>query len=173
MKKVTIAVGTISPQKIAYLKEVLKELDIKSMIKIVDVKSGISDQPITSDETKKGSINRAKAALKGYKDADFGLGIEVGYHKYLKNKFEIFSWATIVDKKGHRVSSQSHRFILPEYHQKILSNGKYLGDHLDNYSKKTKDKTGIYLDEMIRYRKPFIINALRDALLIYLKREDF
>lgn len=173
MQKLTIAVGTTSTQKIGYLKEVLNELKIKATIKSFDVKSGVSDQPITTTETKKGSINRAKSALREIKEADFALGIEVGYHKYSNNKFEIFCWATILDKKGHRVSSQSHRFVLPEYHQNILNKGKYLGDHLDNYSKKADDTTSIYLDEMIRHRKPFIVNAIRDTLLKYLKREDF
>ena len=173
MQKLTIVVGTTSEQKLGYLKEILSELKIKATIKLIDVKSGVSDQPITTTETKKGSINRAKASLKEVKESDFAIGIEVGYHKYSNNKFEIFCWVTIVDKHGHRVSSQSHRFVLPEYHQSILNKGKYLGDHLDNYSKKANDQTSVYLDEMIRYRKPFIVNALRDTLLKYLNREDF
>jgi non-canonical (house-cleaning) NTP pyrophosphatase len=173
MQKLTITVGTTSTQKIGYLKDVLNELKIKAIIKPIDVKSGVSDQPITTTETKKGSINRAKASLRETKEADFALGIEVGYHKYSNNKFEIFCWVTIIDRHGHRVSSQSHRFILPEYHQSVLNRGKYLGDHLDNYSKEVNDEIGIYLDEMIRFRKPFIMNALRDTLLKYLKREDF
>ena len=101
------------------------------------------------------------------------MGVEVGYHKYLKNKYEIFCWVTAVDNDGCRISSQSHRFVLPEYHQKILSNGKYLGDHLDNYSKNVKNSVGIYLDKMIRSRKPFIISAIRDTLVKYLMKEDF
>ena len=131
MKKLTIAVGTTSVQKIGYLKEVLRELGIKSIIKPIEVKSKVSEQPTTSNETKIGSINRAKHALKEIKDADFALGIEVGYHKYLKNKYEIFCWATVVDKQGYKISGQSYKFLLPEYHQKVLKSGKYLGHHLD------------------------------------------
>jgi len=81
MKKLTIAVGTTSLQKISYLKEVLKELKIKSIIKSVEVKSEVSNQPITSSETKTGSINRAKNALRKIENVDFALGIEVGYQK--------------------------------------------------------------------------------------------
>lgn len=173
MEKVTIAVGTTSEQKIGYLKEVLKEFGIKSVIKPTEVNSKVSEQPITSNETKKGSINRAKHALEKVKDADFALGIEVGYHKYLKNKYEIFCWVTIVDKYGYQVSGQSYKFLLPEYHQKILSSGKYLGDHLDGYAKKIKDPVHGYIDDMLRYRKPFIISALKDAFAKYLRKEDF
>ena len=173
MKKLTIAVGTTSTQKISYLKEVLKELGIKSVIKCIEVKSEISDQPITSNETKRGSINRARNALKEINNADFSLGIEVGYHKYLKNKYEMFCWVTIIDKQGYKISSQSHRFLLPKYHQKILSSGKYLGDNLDNYSKKRKDAVITYIENIIRYRKPFIISALKNAIIRYLGKEDF
>ena len=173
MKKLKIVVGTTSAQKISYLKEVLKELRIKLVIKSVEVKSNVSDQPITSNETKTGSINRAKNALKENKDADFALGVEVGYHKYLKNKYEMFCWVTILDKHGHKISSQSHRFLLPEYHQEILSSGKFLGDNLDEFSKKVKDSVGKYMDNMIRHRKPFIMSALRDTVIKYLKKEEF
>ena len=102
MKKLTIVVGTTSTQKISYLKEVMKELQIKAVVKPIEVKSEISDQPTTSKETKTGSINRAKNALKEIKNTDFSLGIEVGYHKYSKNKYEMFCWVTIIDKQGHK-----------------------------------------------------------------------
>ena len=173
MKQLTIAVGTTSTQKINYLKEVLQELQIKAVIKPVEVKSEISDQPLTSNETKKGSISRAKNALKEINNADFSLGIEVGYHKYLKNKYEMFCWTTIVDKQGHRISNQSHRFLLPEYHQKILSSGKYLGDNLDSYSKRRKDAIVAHIDNTIRYRKPFIISALKNIIIHFLRKEEF
>jgi len=173
MKKLTIAIGTISTQKISYLKEVLKEFQIKAVIKPIEVKSEVSDQPTTSKETKIGSINRAKNALKEINNADFSLGIEVGYHKYLKNKYEMFCWATIFNKKGHKISKQSHRFLLPEYHQKILNSGKYLGDNLDSYSKKRKDAIAAHIDNTIRYRKPFIISALEKVIIHFLKKEEF
>ncbi len=174
MKKLVIAVGTISTQKVSYLKEIFKELGIKLVVRPVKVKSEISDQPTTSNETKTGSINRAKNALKEIRKADFALGIKVGYHKYLKNKYEMFCWATVVDKHRHKVSSQSHKFLLPEYHQKVLNSGKYLGHNLDGYSRKAKNSIiGVYIDNMIRHRKPFITSALRDTLVRYLRTEDF
>ncbi|MDO8659303.1 MAG: DUF84 family protein [Candidatus Parcubacteria bacterium] len=173
MEKLIIAVGTTSIQKINYLKEVLKELKIKSVIISTEAQSEVSDQPTTSNETKTGSINRAKNALKEIKEADFALGIEVGYHKYLKNKYEMFCWTTIINKHGHKISSQSHKFLLPEYHQEILNSGKFLGDNLDEFSKKVKDSVGKYMDNMIRHRKPFIINALKDTLVRYFRKEDF
>ena len=173
MKRLKIAVGTISTQKISYLKEVLKELKIKSVIESIEVKSEVSHQPTTSKETKTGSINRAQNALKEIKNADFALGIEVGYHKYLKNKYEMFCWATVIDRHGHKISGQSYKFLLPEYHQRILGSGKYLGHNLDGYSRKAKDSISIYIDNMVRHRKPFIISALKDTLIRYFRQKDF
>jgi non-canonical (house-cleaning) NTP pyrophosphatase len=173
MKRIKIAVGTTSKQKIGYLEEVLKELKIKADIVSTEAKSLISEQPITANETKKGSINRAKHALKEVKNIDFALGIEVGYHKYLKNKYEMFCWATIIDKNGHKVSGQSYRFLLPIYHQQILKNGKYLADNLDGYKNKGKDSVHKYIEDTLRHRKPFIVSALKDTLVRYLRKEDF
>jgi len=42
------------------------------------VPSGISDQPMSEDETITGAINRAKAVLKAVPDAQIGLGLEGG-----------------------------------------------------------------------------------------------
>lgn len=172
MKKIIIAVGTTSPQKIGYLKEVLREIGIKSVIKSVEVKSKVSEQPLTAKETKTGSINRAKHALKEIKDADFAVGIEVGYHKYLKNKYDIFCFVTIIDKNGYQISGTSYKFLLPLYHQNIINSGKYLGHHLDGYAKKVKDSVHAYIDDMLRHRKPFITSALKDVLVKYFRKED-
>ncbi len=173
MKKITIAVGTTSVQKINYLKEVLKDLGVKAALEPVKAKSKVSEQPLTSSETKAGSVNRAKHALKETKDADFAIGIEVGYHKYLKNKYEIFCWATIIDKHGYKISGQSYKFLLPEYHQKVLKKGKYLGQHLDGYSKNIKDSIHAYIENILRHRKPFITGAIKNVLIRYLRKEDF
>ena len=172
MEKLTIAVGTISDQKIKYLKDVLRELKIKSEIIAVDVKSGIAEQPKTSEETERGSKNRANGAFKKSKDADFAIGIEVGYHKG-KNGYEMFCWVTIIDNNGYQISSQSHKFLLPEYYQNILNKEMFLGDNLDGYYKDKKNYIKKHIDDIVRYREPFIKNALNNALLRYLNKEDF
>ena len=63
MEILKIAFGGTSEQKIGYLKEVLEELNIKAEIIPVKVESGITEQPMTSEETKTGSLNRAINAL--------------------------------------------------------------------------------------------------------------
>jgi non-canonical (house-cleaning) NTP pyrophosphatase len=171
MKKV-IAIGTTSKQKIAYLGEILKDLEIEAKIIPIQINGKISNQPKSTKETERGSIDRAKEAFKKVK-SDFGIGIEVGYDKNNKGKYEMFCWATIVDENGYQISSQSYKFLLPEYHQKILNKDKYLGDNLDGYLKESKSPVKKHIDDIIRYRKPFVESALKKALVFYLAREDF
>jgi len=173
MKILKIALGSVYKQKIDYLKEVLNELGLKASIIPVEVKSGISSQPLTSKETKQGSINRAKEALKKINEAHCGLGIEVGYQKNSSNKYEILCWVTIIDKEGNQISSQSHRFLLPKFHQDILKKKKYLGNYVRDYLKTSNEKIIQEIGIIIRDRKPFIVNALYNALLRYLKHEEF
>jgi len=76
-----IAVGTTSKHKLEFLGEVLKNLDIKAKIVPVEADSEVSNQPLSESETETGSLNRAEGALRKVESADYGLGIEVGYHQ--------------------------------------------------------------------------------------------
>jgi non-canonical (house-cleaning) NTP pyrophosphatase len=176
MNKFKIAVGTTSEQKIGYLKEVLADLKVKAELIPVDVKSGVAEQPKTTQETERGSVNRAKDAFNLAKDADFALGIEVGYHKERKDSgYEMFCWVTIIDKNGYQISSQSHKFLLPKYFQELLDKDVYLGYNLDGYlaDKERNGEFKEHVDFIVRHRKPFIENALKNALIRYLNKEDF
>ena len=174
MQKYKIAVGTTSTPKIKYLKEVLKDLKVRADLIPVEVSSGVAEQPISSQETQQGSINRAKGAFEKINNANFSIGIEVGYHKE-PHGYEMFCWVTIIDKNGYQISSQSHKFFLPKYYQEVLNNGLEMSVNLDGYLEKS-DKNNhakMHIDDIIRHRKPFIENALKNALIKYLVREDF
>ena len=175
MQTLKIAIGTTSETKIKYLKEVLKELEIKAKLFPVSVQSGVSEQPKTTEETERGSINRAARAAEKVEGEDFAIGVEVGYHRNKNAEYEMFCWVTIIDKDGYQVSSQSHKFLLPKYYQEVLDNNLFVNEHLDGY---VKNKRGLpiakkQIDEIVRHRKPFIENALKNALLRYLNKEDF
>lgn len=170
-----IAVGTTSEPKLKYLKEVLKELKVKAKLFSVEVQSGVSEQPNTTEETERGSINRAARASEKVEGSDFAMGIEVGYHRNKNAEYEMFCWVTIIDKDGYQISNQSHRFLLPKYYQKVLDNGLFVNEHLNGYleNKKSAPQTRKHIDEIVRHRKPFIENAIKNALIRYLNREDF
>lgn len=170
MKLLKIAVGTTYSQKIEYLRLVLEDIGIKARIIPTKVESGISEQPISEEETRRGSINRAKEALKANPGADFGLGIEVGYHANKQGNYEMFCCTSIVGKNNFIQTCFSGRFLLPSFHQQILKEGKYLGEYVREYKKGVNEPVVNYIRELVRGRRPLIMEATRNALLIYLEK---
>jgi inosine/xanthosine triphosphatase len=162
-----IAVGTVSAPKLQYLKEVLDELDINAELIPVEVESEISEQPLTSEETKNGSINRTKNAFLKCKDADIAIGVEVGYHPNNNGKYEIFCYATLIDKNGELFSVESHRLLLPDFHQKILKDNKYLGEYVREYLNENHDEYSQKVGEDIRSRRSFIKASIKAVFSEY------
>lgn len=171
--KLRIAIGTESEQKIGYLKEVLTEIGLDAEFIPNKVPSGVSDQPLTDDETKRGSINRARAALALHADVDIAIGIEVGYHKNEIDLYEIFCYATVIDKKDVIISSKSSSFPIPTFFQEKIKKDLPVGKYVHEYLEKDGDKTFKFIAEMLRGRKPFIKESVRNALLLYLNRTEF
>jgi len=167
-----IAVGTTSEQKLEYLREILEELSFEAELIALAVVSEISEQPIDMAETKAGSINRAKNALSQCCDADASLGIEVGYHPNENGDYEILCWATLIDKNGQMISMMSDKLLLPEFHQQILKENKYLGDYVRQYLAENPDNLSQEIGEAIRGRKPFIQGAVKATLAEWINKLD-
>jgi len=163
-----IAVGTKSEQKLGYLNEVLQELDLRADVVPLAIASGVSEQPISSNETKQGSINRAKGALKECQDADRAIGIEVGYHPNKNGDYKIFCWVSIADNDDKLVSTSSHRLLLPSFYQKLLRDDKDLCEHVELYMDENQDELSQKLGTILKHRKPFIETSIRLALFEYL-----
>lgn len=81
--------------------------------------------------------------------------------------------ASIVDENNVIESCFSSRFILPEFHQNVLKKGKYLGEYVRKYKKESNEPVTNYIRELVRGRKPLIIEATRNALLTYLERNKY
>ena len=172
MKLLKIAVGTTSEQKLGYLKEVLAEIGIKAEVIPAKAESGVAEQPTSEEETRQGAIGRAKGALKANPDSDFGLGIEVGYHPNKQGDYEMFCCASIVGKNNFSQTCLSSRFLLPSFHQDILKEGKYLGEYVRKYQEGVNEPVTNYIRELVRGRRPLIMEATRNALLIYLEKDE-
>lgn len=166
-----LALGTTSNKKKTFVEEVFKDLKVPMEVESVGVQSGVSEQPICDEEVKKGSISRATNALNQSKTADLGLGIEIGYQLNKKGHYEMFCWASIVDKKGQIYSCQSHKLLLPEFHQNILKEKKYLGEYVREFLEKYPDPVSQKVGVIIRDRKPFIQTAVRSVLVNYLRKK--
>ena len=169
-----IAVGTTSKAKLEILNSILLETDIKADIAFFDVTSGITHQPRTEKETKQGSINRARNALKLSKHSDIGLGIEVGYEP-IDGILYMHGVTSIVDREDNVYSEQSSTLELPRYFHKYLHDHEDdgVGFHVEDYKTKLADKSWKYFAEIIQYREPFIRESARNTLLRYYYREEY
>ncbi len=172
MEGYTIALGTISERELEYLNEILNELNINSFVVSVEADSLVSNQPISSDETKKGSLNRARHAFRIAKEHGegqiLGVGIEVGYDKNRFGRYEVLSWASIVDGKGKEISKKSHSFQIPLFFNHALESGEHISDYVDEYVSKRKTGEEKIVAHLINNRRPFIVGATRAAFVHYL-----
>lgn len=103
------------------------------------VKSGVSAQPLTDQETLKGSINRAKALKKlasaeklySHNQEVLFIGAEGGvYHpSFAKKKQELWStvWISVLDQENKIYSASGARFCLPQKLATGILAGKELG----------------------------------------------
>ena len=139
-----IAVGSTNPVKINATKQAFEKVWPKKSWKVIgiEVKSGVSNQPMSDEESIKGATNRAKAAIKLTK-ADFGVGLEGGIHKTNGLWFNT-GWAVVLDKKGTLGIGTSIRMQSPPAMMKYVKKGMELGDIDDMLfgKKNTKHKQG-------------------------------
>lgn len=84
MKPIIFALGSTSPHKIAACKAAFESLDNWSggdpelQLRPVAVASGVPPQPIGLEQTRRGALQRAEAALQEVPEARYAIGIESG-----------------------------------------------------------------------------------------------
>ncbi|NQZ75133.1 MAG: inosine/xanthosine triphosphatase [Ekhidna sp.] len=95
----------------------------------IDAPSGVSDQPMTNEETLVGAKNRALFAQSHQSDADYWVGIEGGIEE-THDGMEVFAWVVILSnsKSGQ---SRTSTFYLPSKVAELVGNGVELGEAND------------------------------------------
>jgi len=104
----------------------------------MEVESGVSDQPLSDEETRIGAFNRAENAKNNFSEADFWVGIEGGIEKK-GNGLTAFAWVVILseNKAGE---SRTTTFQLPSKVANLISEGYELGYANDIVFKQTNSK---------------------------------
>ncbi|MEM7312348.1 MAG: inosine/xanthosine triphosphatase [Planctomycetota bacterium] len=88
------------------------------------IESGVSDQPMTDEETLRGARQRVEGVMKAC-EADFAIGIEGGID-VIDNQMQAFAWIVITD--GNKSSqARSGSFALPPRVQELVRSGEELG----------------------------------------------
>lgn len=139
----------------------------------VGVPSGVSDQPMTDDETLQGALNRATNAKSTHPDADFWVGIEGGVEDH-RGVLYCFAWIVVqsADRTGR---GRTATFILPDQVAALVHQGHELG-HADDIvfgrenSKQANGSVGILTGDIIT-RTSFYVPAVILALIPFMQRD--
>lgn len=165
----TIAVSSKNPVKIEAVRSAFGKTFPDREIKILSskVNSGVNAQPVSSDETLQGAMNRAEKVFFAFPDADFSVGIEGGVHFYSEQTFA-FAWM-VVRSKEKLSKSKTSTFELSPKIAALLKKGYELGEADDmvfrqNNSKQKNGAVGLLTNNVIT-RKELYEQALILALI--------
>jgi len=138
-------VASINPVKINAVKHAVSQKFSHTLVRGLEVESGVAAQPMSDQETRQGALNRAKALKKLalqkklIKANEVGLfiGLEGGvFHPdFAKNKQELWStvWAVALDQNDQSYFNNGARFPLPPFISQMLLDGKEMGPTLGAY----------------------------------------
>jgi len=90
--------------------------------------SGVSDQPMTDEDTLTGARNRVDNVAKLTSDADYWVGLEGGLQTRESGEMEAFAWIVVRNKDGVIGKSRTGTFFLPPKMARLVNEGKELGD---------------------------------------------
>lgn len=122
----TIAVASTNPAKIDAVAQSFERAFANQpwQVQGYAVPSGVSAQPMSSDETYQGAWHRLQA-LKAQVQADFYVSIEAG----LEGEFT-FAWV-LIEHQQRLGKARSASLMLPDQALDLLAQGKELGDVMD------------------------------------------
>jgi inosine/xanthosine triphosphatase len=95
-------------------------------LQMTRVDSGVSEQPLSSDETLAGAKNRARAAWQAMPQADYAVGIEGGVELH-GTELTAFAWVVILSG-GREGKGRTGTFYLPPLIAQLIQQGKELGE---------------------------------------------
>lgn len=137
-----VAIGSKNPVKIAAVKEAFEKIwpDKEFSFEGIEVASGVSDQPMSDEESIKGGTTRAQLAIEAL-NADFGVGLEGGLQE-ISGKWFDCGWIVVVDRQGGEGVGSSIKMITPPKMMELIHKGVELGHVNDIIFQKTNSKQG-------------------------------
>lgn len=152
-------VGSKNPVKIDAAREVLRRWHGDDVwVEGVRVESGVSDQPWGDEETLRGALNRAKAALV-VEGATLGVGLEGGLIE-INGRVFTCAWCAVVRADGTTGVAGGANLLLPSSAAEAVHDGAELGPTMDALTglQNTKHRQGAigiltqgYLDRQSAY----------------------
>lgn len=170
-----VIIASKNPVKINCTEEGFSQMYPNTKIEVegLAIPSGVSDQPMTNEETLKGAKNRAINAKLNNSDADFWVGIEGGVED-TSDGMEAFAWVVILSKEQEG-QSRTSTFYLPCKVRKLVLEGIELGHANDQVfaEHNSKQKGGAVgsLTNGILGRTEYYVQAVILALVPHVKHE--
>lgn len=134
----------------------------------VNVASGVSDQPMSDDETRRGAINRARGAQRNSPGASFWVGLEGGV-EVIDEQLTAFAWMAVLDDAGRLGEARTVTLPLPPAIKQLVEQGVELGEANDRVfsTVNSKQKGGAFglLTNGIYTRESVYTEALVVALV--------
>lgn len=166
MKKVVVA--STNPVKINCVAQALSEVFPEEFFDVNGHKapSGVSDQPMTNEETLIGAENRSDYIKQQFPEADFWVGIEGGIQEE-DGMMDAFAWV-VIKSANQKGIARTATFSLPPKVAELVKEGVELG-HADdivfgrNNSKQQDGAVGLLTRGLINrteYYKHAMIMAL-------------
>jgi inosine/xanthosine triphosphatase len=122
-----IVVASANPAKINAVFAAMSQIWPDSTLECsgMSTDSGVSAQPMTSDETLQGALNRLRAVAAARKDADYYVAIEAGL-----DGDNSFAWIAILHQ-GRISKTRSASLPIPPVALMAMQQGEELGDVMD------------------------------------------
>lgn len=135
--------------------------------------SGVSDQPVTDEETLRGAMHRASRARDAMPHADFWVGMEGGVLDSALG-MECFAWIAVqgIDRVG---TARTGTFLLPTEIARLIRGGMELGLADDRVfgrsnSKQQNGSVGILTNDIIT-RTDYYVHATVLALIPFIQKD--
>lgn len=127
-----IAVASRNPVKIGATEQAFAMVFPDEALELlpVSVESGVSDQPASDDETRRGARNRATAARASAPDASYWVGLEGGV-EVIDGQLMAFAWMAVQGSDGRIGEARSATLPLPPAVKALVDTGMELGDAND------------------------------------------
>ncbi len=178
----TVVVGSKNPVKVGAVENVLARTIREGLlpgitdlvVQGLEVPSGVSDQPVGEEETRRGALGRARAVLEKVPLASWGVGLEGGISKRDDGIYTC-AWCVITDRQGHHSFGGGLEMPLPPAIVSDLENGLELGDATDRlfgvkHSKQAGGALG-YLSKNLLDRQKAYEGLVVYALVTFLNPE--
>ncbi|MFJ7953153.1 DUF84 family protein [Lysinibacillus sp. NPDC096418] len=129
-----IAIGTTNKAKIGAVEVIAKQFFEQAKFTYYKAPSGVSEQPMTTEETRQGAINRAKNTL-AVTDATLSFGLEGGVMEIEDNMY-VCNWGALAVANGTIFTAAGAQIVLPEEIAREIRAGKELGPVMEAFTQR-------------------------------------